>query len=103
MPPVMTGIVALLLAQPMQTGAATRDNHIHVLVQPQQFTHILAVRVGDILCCARRNAYLCQRIWITSTSAMLLRRVSLPPRRMTALPVFSASVAMSMVTLGRAS
>ena len=40
---------------------------------------------------------------MTATSARLELNVSLPPRRMTALPVFSASPATSTVTLGRAS
>ena len=40
-------------------------------------------------------------LWITLSRAILLRNVSLPPRKMTALLVLSASVAMSMVTFGR--
>lgn len=40
---------------------------------------------------------------MTAISAVLLWMLSLPPRRMTALPLFSASAATSVVTLGRAS
>ncbi len=41
--------------------------------------------------------------WMTAVKARLLRSVSLPPRRIVALPVFRQSVATSTVTLGRAS
>ena len=46
----------LLAAEPVQGRAAARDDHVHVLVQPQQLRHQRPVGVGDRLHRGRRDA-----------------------------------------------
>ena len=66
---------------------------------------VTSARSGSVIVCTAAAAMpeRASASWITCVSARLLWNVSLPPRRIAALPVLRQSVAMSIVTFGRAS
>ena len=102
-PPVITGNRRLLAAKAVQGRAATRDDHVNVFIQPQQLGHQRPIRVGDRLHCGGRDAAQRQRILDHLRERQVAVERLAAPRRIAALPVLRQSVAMSMVTFGRAS
>ena len=91
---------AVFSAECMQAIAAARNNHINVFVQPQHFADIAAIGAVDVLNGIGRKSCSARTSCNIPVSAILLLSTSDPPRRITALLVFSASVEMSTVTFG---
>ena len=87
-----------------QVGAAARNQHVDVAARLHELLRAVAAELVDGLHGLRRAARRAEiASWMSPTSTRLVFSAALPPRSTTALPLFSASAAMSMVTFGRAS
>ena len=87
-----------------QLGAPPRNQHVDVAARLHQLGGALTAEFVDGLHrLGEADPPRSRASWITSTSTRLVLIAALPPRSTTALPLLSASAAMSTVTLGRAS
>ena len=102
-PPMMTGM-ELFSLQSCEDPRRHGDDHVHVAVEAQQLGHQRPVRVVDVLHRRLGQAGRRQGMLDHPHQLQVGWKVSRPPRsRMLALPVLRQRLAMSMVTLGRAS
>ena len=87
-----------------EPGAAARDEHVDVVAGLHEVTRAVRGRSRRRSARRRRAARRASSASrSTSTSTRLVCSAALPPRSTTALPLLSASTAMSIVTFGRAS